>query len=154
MRLLVLLILLSQLWEQGLMLNLYPPFEQTGLTTHETLIVSRQYFPDLDRFLMVVNGTIPGPPIYVPLGNVVRIVVTNNVYDDATAIHWHGMSLTNYPWTDGTTNTTQCAISNVEGSNSLVYEFIPETAGTFFYHGHYHSQLVDGKTFVIIYNFN
>lgn len=134
----------AQFWSQGLAWSLYPSFNRTGITTHETLIVSRQYFPALNRFLITVNNSFPAPPIYVPLGNDVRIVIINEVFDDATAIHWHGMTLVNASWTDGSPNITQCAITNVEGNNTLVDIFIPETAGSFFYHGHYHSQLVDG----------
>lgn len=97
------------------------------------------------RYQVKINGTVPGPTLYISLGNSVTITVINEIYDDATAIHWHGMSLERQMWNDGVMNLTQCPISNVQGYNSLTYKFTPQHSGTFWYHGHYHSQYPDGK---------
>ena len=110
-----------------------------------TLVITREILPGFNGLRVAVNGSSPGPQISVILGNTVRITVINGIFDDSTSIHWHGMELRNTPWMDGLINVTQCPISNQFGNNTFVYEFTPTIAGTFWYHGHYHSQSPDGK---------
>jgi FtsP/CotA-like multicopper oxidase with cupredoxin domain len=117
-----------------------------GIIERFTLVITREILPGTSRFQVAVNGTIPGPPISVILGNTVQVKVINYVFDDSTSIHWHGMEMRNNPWMDGIIGITQCPISNNPGNNTMIYEFTPTSPGTFWYHGHYHSQYPDGKT--------
>jgi FtsP/CotA-like multicopper oxidase with cupredoxin domain len=123
----------------------YPAFNLTGHVHTFTLVVTREFTAGHSRPQITVNHTVPGPTLYAALGDTLRIHVINELNDDATAIHWHGMTMRDTPWMDGVIALTQCPISNVKGNNSLVYEFVPESAGTYWYHGHYHSQYPDGR---------
>jgi hypothetical protein len=100
-----------------------------------TLVIARQALPGSDKLQVTVNGTVPGPPLRVPVGNRVEVTVINDIFDDATAMHWHGMLQRGTPYMDGVVGVTQCPISNEPGYNTMVYDFLPDRAGTFWYHG-------------------
>jgi FtsP/CotA-like multicopper oxidase with cupredoxin domain len=125
--------------------QMYPQVNYTGIVEYYTLVIRREILPGKTRYQVTMNGSIPGPALYVTLGNTVSITVINEMFDDVTGVHWHGMHLRGNPWADGVMNITQCPISNVEGNNSLTYTFTPDMPGTFWYHGHLHSQYPDGK---------
>ena len=93
---------------------------------------------------IVVNGTSPGPTLRVPFGSRMQVTVINELADDTTVVHWHGMDQRGTPFMDGVIGTTQCGIPNVDGQNSFVYSFVPQRPGTFWYHGHYNAQYPDG----------
>jgi iron transport multicopper oxidase len=109
-----------------------------------TLVIARQALPGSDKLQVTVNGSVPGPPLHVPVGNRVQVTVINEIFDDATAVHWHGMQQRGTPYMDGVVGVTQCPISNAPGFNTMVYDFLPDRAGTFWYHGHYNGQYPDG----------
>ena len=74
---------------------------------------------------------IPGP----------MVDVTNNLYNEETSIHWHGMHQKNTPWMDGVGYITQCPI----GSGAIFrYIFEAKPSGTFWYHSHSGPQRTDG----------
>jgi len=73
---------------------------------------------------------VPGPELRVRQGELVRIVVRNELPEDTTA-HWHGIRLPNAM--DGVPGLTQPPIRPGE---QFVYEFTPPDAGTFWYHPH------------------
>ncbi len=126
--------------------DLYPAVSPTGIVERFTIVITREKADGSTRFQVKVNGTTPGPPLYATLGNTLEVKVINYLYDDATAIHWHGIDLHGTPWMDGMINITQCPISNHGESNTFLYRFTPISPGTFWYHGHYHNQYPDGKT--------
>jgi FtsP/CotA-like multicopper oxidase with cupredoxin domain len=111
---------------------------------HFTLVISDRLLPGSTKTEILVNGTSPGPPIRVTLGNDVEVTVINEVSNDVTVVHWHGMIQKGTPFSDGVMNITQCPITNIVGYNSMVYKFTPTTAGSFWYHGHYNEQYVWG----------
>jgi len=96
------------------------------------------------KFVVTVNGTVPGPTLKLKLNQAVEITVINTVFDDYVVVHWHGMTQRNSPFSDGVPHVTQCLIPHTTGSNSMVYSFTPDSAGTFWYHGHYNEQYNDG----------
>ena len=146
-------ILILWLFTSGILETVYsisfqPDIIPTGIIQEYTFVITREILPNSTRLQVAVNGSIPGPTIHVRLGNTVAVRVINYIYDDSTAIHWHGMDLVGEPLMDGLVNVTQCPISNhyEDGkSNVFTYQFTPTKAGTFWYHGHYHSQDPDGK---------
>ena len=73
---------------------------------------------------------VPGPELRVRQGELVRIVVRNELPEDTTA-HWHGIRLPNAM--DGVPGLTQPPIRPGE---QFAYEFTPPDAGTFWYHPH------------------
>ncbi|WAR25666.1 ASO-like protein [Mya arenaria] len=85
------------------------------------------------RMIITINGQMPGPTLNVYEGQTLKIHVTNNLYSDAIAIHWHGIHQIGTPWMDGAAYVTQCPINP---GQSFTYEFSVPSAGTFFYHNH------------------
>ncbi len=84
------------------------------------------------------NGQVPGPEIRVREGDIIRVVLKNNLPEDTT-IHWHGIPLPN-PM-DGVPNVTQKPVAPGE---TFVYEFEARPAGSFIYHSHFKLQLDQG----------
>ena len=83
-----------------------------------------------------------------------EIKVTNNIGDQISLIHWHGLTQVNSSWMDGPI-LNQCPINTVNPStgkmlnsvnnvNSMTYKLKPQASGTWWYHGHLGSQSVDG----------
>ena len=93
------------------------------------------------RVLIGVNGLLPGPTMIVDEGSTVIAYVNNNLTQEATSIHWHGMRQYNTPWMDGAASITQCPI---KPSSNFQYTFIAEPSGTFWYHSHLGVQRSDG----------
>jgi FtsP/CotA-like multicopper oxidase with cupredoxin domain len=50
---------------------------------------------------MTFNGTIPGPTLTADWGDTFVIHVTNNMQENGTAIHWHGLRQLNNTEFDG-----------------------------------------------------
>jgi FtsP/CotA-like multicopper oxidase with cupredoxin domain len=76
------------------------------------------------------NGTVPGPELRVTQGDRVRVTLVNHL-PDPTSIHWHGINVSGAM--DGVAGITQDA---VRPGSSFTYEFIADTAGTYWYHSH------------------
>ncbi|PWN97912.1 multi copper oxidase [Tilletiopsis washingtonensis] len=114
----------------------------------------------MERRAIGVNGQWPPEIINVNSTDVVRIKVTNDLRDGTgTSLHSHGMFFNNTAYWDGAVGVTQCPIPQ---GQSVVYEPLnsPTSAagrreqwGTFWTHGHYKGQYVDGmRTPNIIHN--
>ncbi|CAG8498324.1 4808_t:CDS:2 [Ambispora gerdemannii] len=98
--------------------------------------------PDgFSRRIWTVNGQFPGPPIVAFKNDQVKVKVTNNLGDQETSIHWHGIKQVGTPWYDGSVGVTGCAIPN---GKSLTYDFKTPDPGTYWWHSHYIAQYVDG----------
>lgn len=76
------------------------------------------------------NGTVPGPPLRVALGDTLRVNLHNQL-SEPTTIHWHGVRVPNAM--DGVPGLTQEA---VPPAGKHTYEFTAPDAGTFWYHSH------------------
>lgn len=81
---------------------------------------------------MAYNGQIPGPTINADLGDKVKIVVSNELDDEPTALHLHGMTVPNDM--DGVPGLTQDAILP---GDSFSYEFTVRNTGSNMYHSHF-----------------
>jgi FtsP/CotA-like multicopper oxidase with cupredoxin domain len=108
-----------------------------------TLIIRKEILMNMG-LRVTVNHTVPGPTLYVTKGKPVEVTVINEIPDDMTTVHWHGLTQRGTPFSDGVINVTQCPIYNISGFNSMVYTFVPDRIGTFWYHGHVHEQYLDG----------
>ena len=93
------------------------------------------------KVIIGVNSLLPGPTLIVDEGSTVIAYVNNNLTQEATSIHWHGMRQYNTPWMDGAAGITQCPI---KPSSNFQYTFIAEPSGTFWYHSHMGMQRADG----------
>ena len=85
------------------------------------------------------NGTVPAPSIHVEVGDMVRVILKNEL-PTPTTIHWHGIRVPNAM--DGVPPYTQAAI--VPG-DEFVYEFEALEPAVGIYHSHNGaSQVLDG----------
>lgn len=84
-----------------------------------------------DAHAVGINGTVPGPLIRLKEGQDVRIAVTNDLTEEDTSIHWHGLLL---PFQmDGVPGVS---FPGIKPGETFVYEFPIRQAGTYWYHSH------------------
>ncbi|KZS93824.1 hypothetical protein SISNIDRAFT_410823 [Sistotremastrum niveocremeum HHB9708] len=100
--------------------------------------------PDgVQKPVLTVNGQFPGPTIELRSGDTLNLRVTNELPEETTAIHFHGIRLVGANSMDGTPGLTQCPITR--GSH-FWYNFTisEEQSGTFWWHSHSATQRADG----------
>ncbi|XP_047983874.1 laccase-14-like [Salvia hispanica] len=83
--------------------------------------------------LLTVNGQFPGPIIYARRGDLVIVDIVNHS-DQNITIHWHGVKMPRYPWSDGTDYVTQCPIQ--PGKNFTQRMILSDEEGTLWWHAH------------------
>ncbi|KAF2436984.1 laccase-1 precursor [Tothia fuscella] len=115
----------------------------TGVTRKYTMDVSYQVIaPDgVTKNGLVVNGGFPGPLIEANWGDWIEVSVTNNLPDEGTSLHWHGLLQADTPWFDGVPAVSQCPIAP---GQTKVYKFRADHYGTTWYHSHYSGQYAGG----------
>jgi FtsP/CotA-like multicopper oxidase with cupredoxin domain len=101
------------------------------------------------RVCQTFNGTVPGPAIVADWGDTLVIHVTNNLQDNGTSIHWHGLRMLGSVEQDGVPGVTQCPIPPGE---SLTYRFRVTQYGSTWYHSHYSLQYAEGLLGPLILN--
>ncbi|MEU8024716.1 multicopper oxidase domain-containing protein [Micromonospora haikouensis] len=84
---------------------------------------------------LTFNGTSPGPTLRVRQGELVEVTLVNTDVTEGVTVHWHGVDVPNAE--DGVPGLTQDA---VPPGGRHVYRFVPDRAGTFWYHTHRDSQ--------------
>jgi len=77
----------------------------------------------------------------VDLGDKVVIHVTNNLGNETTSIHWHGLYHEGTTNMDGAAHVGQCPIPP---GKSFTYEFFVNQPGTYWWHAHVGAQYSDG----------
>lgn len=114
----------------------------------EVTLTSEDYSPigGTLRKTILVNGTFPGPALKAKVGDQVEFLVHNELAD-ATTIHFHGIVQQGTPWADGVPGLTQEAIP---AGSSYLYKWTADASGTYFYHSHFRSQIMDGLYGAII----
>jgi FtsP/CotA-like multicopper oxidase with cupredoxin domain len=85
------------------------------------------------------NGMVPGPLLRVTEGDLLRIVLKNEL-PEPTVIHVHGPFLPNSM--DGVPDVTQPV---VQPGGTFTYEFTARPSGTFMYHTHHNSVVQESK---------
>ncbi|KAL7176071.1 hypothetical protein ACSBR2_029613 [Camellia fascicularis] len=83
--------------------------------------------------ILTVNGKFPGPTLYAHKEETLIVDVYNRGKYNIT-IHWHGVKMPRYPWSDGPEYITQCAIKP-GGKFSQKVIFSAEE-GTLWWHAH------------------
>ncbi|RVW18696.1 Laccase-15 [Vitis vinifera] len=83
--------------------------------------------------ILTVNGQFPGPTIYAMKGETIIVDVYNRGKENVT-IHWHGVNMPRYPWTDGPEYITQCPIQ--PGSKFSQKIILSSEEGTLWWHAH------------------
>ncbi|KAJ4292068.1 hypothetical protein N0V90_009967 [Kalmusia sp. IMI 367209] len=87
------------------------------------------------RYSVLLNGSSPGPTLYLKEGETTWIRVYNHIPDHNLTVHWHGLSARVAPYSDGSPQASQWPIGP---EHFFDYEIHPEKgeAGTYFYHSH------------------
>ncbi|KAI9733631.1 MAG: hypothetical protein M1834_003233 [Cirrosporium novae-zelandiae] len=93
------------------------------------------------RRVIGINGQWPCPQIDVDEGDRVIVHVCNELGNQSTSLHWHGIHQTGSTHMDGASGTSQCPIAP---GQSFTYDFLAEKAGTYWYHSHNLGQFPDG----------
>jgi FtsP/CotA-like multicopper oxidase with cupredoxin domain len=88
-------------------------------------------FTGKDKKAIAINGTIPGPVLEFTEGDTAEIMLHNNLKNEETSFHWHGVHLPNEA--DGVPYLTTERISPGE---SHLYRFAVIQNGTYWYHSH------------------
>ncbi|KAL6317901.1 hypothetical protein AAG906_030808 [Vitis piasezkii] len=83
--------------------------------------------------ILTVNGQFPGPTIYAMKGETIIVDVYNRGKENIT-IHWHGVTMPKYPWTDGPEYITQCPIQPRSKFRQKIILSFEE--GTLWWHAH------------------
>ncbi|GAD95403.1 multi-copper oxidase, putative [Paecilomyces variotii No. 5] len=101
------------------------------------------------RLSTVVNGTSPAPPLYLKENQTTWVRVYNDLEYENTTIHWHGLSQSVAPYSDGTPQASQWPI---KAQHFFDYELHPKIgeAGTYFYHSHVGFQAVSAAGPLIV----
>ncbi|KAJ1668493.1 ferroxidase fet3 [Coemansia sp. RSA 1813] len=87
-----------------------------------------------------VNGKLPIPPVHINRGDTLALHVHNSL-NVPTTVHAHGLFHNGTAYNDGAGMVTQCGIPP---GTDYTYEITPEQEGTYWLHGHYGGQNVDG----------
>ena len=98
-----------------------------------------------------INGKFPADPLSVNSDDFVHINFTNKFGDGRpSALHGHGLFFTNVNYYDGAASVTQCPVPD---GYSFYHEILnspksgenaPKQWGTYWLHGHYKGQYIDG----------
>ncbi|KAF2453738.1 multicopper oxidase-domain-containing protein [Lineolata rhizophorae] len=98
--------------------------------------------PDgIERIGFLVNGQMPGPVIEANWGDWIVINVYNELENNGTTIHWHGIRQNFTNEQDGVPSITQCPIAPGE---SYTYRWRASQYGTSWYHSHFAIQAWEG----------
>lgn len=92
------------------------------------------------RGAILTNGSFPGPPLRLKVGECVDFKVINNLGVE-TGVHFHGIQQTGTPWSDGVPGLSQYAI---QSGDSYMHRWTADEVGAYFYHSHYKGQIMDG----------
>lgn len=134
--------------------NYYTDYPITGVTREYDWTITKQACaPDgVNITCLMVNGQFPGPAIEANWGDNIRVKLTNNLTDEGTGIHWHGILQKGSQPYDGVPGVSICPIAP---GSSFEYNFPAELYGSSYWHSHYSSQFASGLTGpVVVYGPN
>ena len=93
-----------------------------GTVTYDWSIDYVTAAPDgFSRQVIGINGAWPCPPIEASVGDTVVVNVKNNLGNESTGIHFHGLRMYGTQFMDGPTGVTQCPIPP---GATLTYTFL------------------------------
>ncbi|KAI9350567.1 multicopper oxidase-domain-containing protein [Zopfochytrium polystomum] len=129
----------------------YDTVPNTGVTrTYYLALNNVTMAPDgVSRYVTAFNSSIPGPTITADWGDTVVVHVTNNLSNNGTALHWHGLRQNYTAASDGVPGVTQCAIAP---GDTFKYTWRATQYGTTWYHSHFSLQYGNGAFGAIVIN--
>ena len=89
--------------------------------------------------VLAINGSIPGPVLRFREGDFARIRVHNDLKNEETSTHWHGLLLPNKE--DGVPHVTTPPI---KPGTTHTFQFTLRHSGTYWFHSHTHLQEQSG----------
>jgi hypothetical protein len=118
-------------------------FPTTGRTVaYDWTITNTTMAPDgFERAVFAINGQYPGPAIKADWGDYISITVKNEMPNNGTSIHWHGLRQWHKNTQDGVPGITECPIAP---GQQKTYTFQATQYGTSWYHSHFSCQYGDG----------
>ncbi|KAJ0108421.1 uncharacterized protein J7T55_005398 [Diaporthe amygdali] len=123
--------------------NYYDTAPDTGVTREYWFNVENTTAaPDgIERIVLAINGSVPGPTIIADWGDEVIIHVTNAMQNNGSTIHWHGIRQNYTNQYDGVPSVTQCPIAP---GDTQTYRWKALQYGSSWYHAHFAVQAWDG----------
>lgn len=123
--------------------NYYTNTPNTGMTRfYDFTITQGVISPDgVNKTGILINGAFPGPTIEANWGDWIQVTLNNQLADEGTSLHWHGLLQKATPWMDGVPGVQQCPIAP---GSSFTYRFKADLYGTSWYHSHYSAQYAGG----------
>lgn len=123
--------------------NYYDEAPDTGVTREYWFDVQNiTAAPDgIERVVLAVNGSVPGPTIIADWGDTVVVHVTNSMTNNGSSIHWHGIRQNYTNQMDGVPSVTQCPIAP---GATQTYTWRALQYGSSWYHSHFSVQAWDG----------
>ncbi|KAJ5884439.1 hypothetical protein N7504_012011 [Penicillium tannophilum] len=94
----------------------------------------------VEREMIFVNDQFPGPSLIMDEGDEVSIEINNHLPFN-TSVHFHGIEQKNTPWSDGVSGLSQWGV--LPGA-SYTYNWNATQYGTYWYHSHDRSRIMDG----------
>ncbi|KAF3761942.1 hypothetical protein M406DRAFT_95172 [Cryphonectria parasitica EP155] len=105
-------------------------------------IVNTTASPDgVEKIVLAVNGSIPGPTIVADWGDTVVVHVTNSMQNNGSSIHFHGIRQNFTNQNDGVASITQCPTAP---GDTTTYTWRALQYGTSWWHSHFYVQAWDG----------
>lgn len=78
--------------------------------------------PDgFERPVIGINGAWPCPTIEANVGDTIVLTINNQLGNETTGIHFHGIDQINTSWMDGANGVVQCS---VPPNSSITYSFL------------------------------
>ncbi|KAI1281547.1 Cupredoxin [Xylaria sp. FL0933] len=94
-----------------------------------------------ERLTIGINGQWPIPRIEANVGDNVIVHATNQLGNQSTSLHFHGLFMNGTSHMDGPSQVSQCSIPP---GSSFTYNFTINQPGTYWYHSHTGGQYPDG----------
>ncbi|MCJ1408319.1 hypothetical protein MMC19_002394 [Ptychographa xylographoides] len=118
-------------------------FVQAATVTYDFNITWVTANPDgaFDRPTIGINGQWPIPRISANVGDQVIVNVLNQLGNETTSLHFHGLYMNGTTHMDGPVGVSQCAIPP---GATFTYDFKITQPGTYWYHSHANGQYPDG----------
>ncbi|KAH7403702.1 laccase 3 [Cadophora sp. MPI-SDFR-AT-0126] len=131
--------------------NYYDEVPDTGVTREYYFEVQNiTAAPDgVERVVLCVNGTVPGPTIIADWGDTVVVHLTNALTNNGTSLHFHGIRQNMTNQNDGVPAITQCPLAP---GDTMTYTWRATQYGSSWYHSHFAVQAWDGIFGGIIIN--
>ncbi|KAH9905900.1 putative multicopper oxidase [Xylariomycetidae sp. FL2044] len=129
--------------DHSLETNFYNEIPDTGVTREYWLEIQNgtAAVDGVERMVLTVNGSVPGPTIMADWGDMLVIHVHNALQDNGTSLHWHGLRQNYTTQQDGVASITQCPVAP---GDTITYRFRAEQYGHTWYHSHFALQAWNG----------